>query len=236
MNEECLICKAPLEYLLEDTAMECAICHKKERSKTRCVNGHYVCSECHTAGIDSIFGVCLSETSRDPAAILNRMMKLPFCHMHGPEHHIMVGAALLAAYRNAGGGIDLQKALSEMKNRGQEVPGGVCGFWGACGAGISAGIFVSIVTGSTPLAGEAFGLSNRMTARSLEAIGAVGGPRCCKRDSYLSILSAVDFVKENLGVEMTRPEIVCSFSARNNQCLGARCPFSRANHPADTER
>lgn len=27
---------------------------------------------------------------------------------------------------------------------------GACGFWGACGAGISAGMFVSIVTGSTP--------------------------------------------------------------------------------------
>ena len=37
--EECLICKAPLEYLVRDEDMECAICHKKESSKTRCVNG-----------------------------------------------------------------------------------------------------------------------------------------------------------------------------------------------------
>ena len=36
MNEECLICKAPLEYLQEDVLMECAICHKQELSKTRC--------------------------------------------------------------------------------------------------------------------------------------------------------------------------------------------------------
>ena len=28
MKEECLICKAPLEYLNEDVLMECAICHK----------------------------------------------------------------------------------------------------------------------------------------------------------------------------------------------------------------
>ncbi|MFR3922746.1 MAG: hypothetical protein ACLTYN_13100 [Dysosmobacter welbionis] len=27
--EECLICKAPLEYLVRDEDMECAICHKK---------------------------------------------------------------------------------------------------------------------------------------------------------------------------------------------------------------
>ena len=105
MKEECLICNAPLEYLNEDILMECAICHKKELSKARCVNGHYVCNECHTNGIDSIFGVCLAETSKNPVEILNKMMNLPFCHMHGPEHHIMVGAALLTAYKNAGGDI-----------------------------------------------------------------------------------------------------------------------------------
>ena len=70
--EECLICKAPLEYLVRDEDMECAICHRKERSKTRCVNGHYVCSDCHTQGMDSIFGLCLSETSADPVAIVRR--------------------------------------------------------------------------------------------------------------------------------------------------------------------
>lgn len=226
MNEECVICKAPLEYLNEDIPMECALCHKQERSKTRCVNGHYVCNECHTRGIDSIFGLCLSENSKDPIEIINKMMALPFCHMHGPEHHIMVGAALLTAYKNAGGGIDLMKALSEIKSRGQQVPGGACGFWGACGAGISAGIFISVISGSTPLSGEPWGLSNRMTAKALEAIGAVGGPRCCKRDSFLSILAAVDFVKEHFSIEMEKPKIVCGHSAKNNQCLGARCPFS----------
>ena len=30
MKEECLICKAPLEYLETDELMECAICHKKD--------------------------------------------------------------------------------------------------------------------------------------------------------------------------------------------------------------
>lgn len=228
MKEECLICKAPLEYLTEDVEMECAICHKKELSKTRCINGHYVCNDCHTKGIDSIFGVCLAETSKDPVEILNKLMSLPFCHMHGPEHHIMVGAALLTAYRNAGGGIDLAAALTEVKNRGQRVPGGSCGFWGACGAGISSGMFISIISGSTPLSGEPFGLSNRMTAKSLDAIGTVGGPRCCKRDSYLSVLAAIDFVEEHFGVEMERSGVICTFSAGNKQCLGARCPFSKA--------
>lgn len=230
MKEECLICKAPLEYLEADVMMECAICHKKERSRTRCVNGHYVCNECHTKGMDTIIGLCLQETSKNPVEIIEKMMAQPFCHMHGPEHHVMVGAALLTAYHNAGGVLALESALSEMMNRGRAVPGGACGFWGACGAGISAGMFVSILSKSTPLAREPWGLSNQMTAKALDAIGQVGGPRCCKRDSFLSILAAIDFAKEHFGVEMTKPRIVCTHSAKNNQCLGSRCPFSKANH------
>ena len=82
-------------------------------------------------------------------------MAMPSCHMHGPEHHTMVGSALLAAYQNAGGNIDLKTALYEMQKRGKQVPGGACGFWGACGAGISAGMYISIALKSTPLAKEA---------------------------------------------------------------------------------
>lgn len=158
MKEECLICKAPLEYLQEDMEMECELCHKKEKSKTRCIHGHYVCNECHMQGIDSLVGLCMEETSKNPVVILNQMMRMPFCHMHGPEHHIMVGMALLTAYKNSGGELELKKALVEMNNRGRSVPGGACGFWGACGAGLSAGMFVSIITGSTPLGQENLGI------------------------------------------------------------------------------
>ena len=225
MTEECLICKAPLEYLTQDEMMECALCHRREPSKTRCVNGHYVCSDCHTQGMDSVYGLCLSESSRDPIAVLEKMMSMPFCHMHGPEHHVMVGAALLTAFRNAGGDIVLSEALREMLQRGKAVPGGVCGFWGACGAGISAGQFLAIATASTPLAKEPWGLSNRMTAKALESIGNHGGPRCCKRDSWLAVLAAVDFAAGHLGVSMEKSVPVCTYSGRNNQCIGKRCPF-----------
>ena len=69
-----------------------------------------------------------------------------------------------------------------------------------------------------------------MTSRSLGAIGETGGARCCKRNSFLAILQAVSFVKENLGIEMETGEIVCSYSPMNNQCIGKRCPFNRINH------
>lgn len=230
MAEECLICKAPIVYLEKDELMECAFCHKKEMSKTKCTNGHYVCDSCHTKGMDRIIGICLNHICKNPVEILQAMMAEDFCHMHGPEHHVMTGAALLTAYKNAGGEIDLEEALMEMMKRGKAVPGGVCGFWGACGAGISTGIAVSILSGSTPLAEKPWGLSNKMTAKSLEAIGTIGGPRCCKRDSYTALISAIDFVKENFGIQMEKSEIVCTHYQKNNQCIGKRCPFRKGEN------
>lgn len=225
MKDECIICGAPLKYFDNDIKMECAVCHKKENSKTMCSNMHYVCNECHTNGIDVIVGVCLAQTSKNPIYIIKKLMELPFCHMHGPEHHIMVGSALLTAYKNAGGDIDLKKALSEMQARGRKVPGGACGFWGACGAGISAGMFISIVTGSTPLKNKEWALSNKMTSEALGAIAALGGPRCCKRNSYTAIVKAVEFANVHLGVKMELSPIKCVHSSQNNQCIGQRCPF-----------
>ena len=228
-NEECLICGAPLEYLEQDALMECVLCHKQEPSTTRCLEGHYVCSDCHTAGMDSIMAMCMTETSKDPIAILEKMMSQSFCHMHGPEHHVLVGAALLTAYNNAVTDtmkVDLQSGLLEVMSRGKQVPGGACGYMGACGAAISTGIFMSVVTRNTPLSTETWQLCNLMTAKALEQVALNGGPRCCKRDSYLSILTAVDFVKEHLGVEMEKPEVKCSRSRINNQCIGKKCPFS----------
>lgn len=230
MKEECLICSAPLEYLDEDVLMECGICHAREVSKTRCVNGHYVCNECHTKGIDAIVGLCMNESSDNPSEIVRRMMDMPQCHMHGPEHHIMVGCALLTAYRNAGGDIDLYPDLREMVSRGKKVPGGACGFWGACGAAVSTGMFMSIITGANPLANEAWGYSNIMTSRSLQKIGEVGGPRCCKRNSYLAILSAIDYAEAVTGVRMRKEQIVCRHTHANNQCIGLRCPFHPENN------
>ena len=179
-------------------------------------------------GIEVIMEICQKTDSKNPVEIARRIMEDPYIYMHGPEHHVMVGAVLLTAYRNSGGDIDLKEALEEMKERGSQIPGGVCGFWGCCGAGVSTGIYMSIVTGATPLAGRSWGLANRTTAKALEAIGELGGPRCCKRDTFTAIRKAAEMTAKELGVEMDCPaEIVCTFSEENQQCLKKACPYHR---------
>lgn len=178
---------------------------------------------------DSVIVLCLAEQSNDPIEVLERLMSQSWCHMHGPEHHVLVGAALLTAYNNAlpdTARLDLKELLPEVINRGQQVPGGACGYMGACGASISTGIFMSVITRNTPFSTDTWRLCNLCTSQALEQVALNGGPRCCKRDSYLSILAAVDFVCKNLGVEMHRADITCSRSQINEQCIGKKCPFS----------
>lgn len=222
----CLICGTPLVHRTGHCEMECAICHGRFSANSECENGHYVCDRCHMSGAVTAASVCLASRSKDPAEILTMLMRMPGVHMHGPEHHVLVGSALLTAYRNAGGDLDLPSALEEMRVRGTQVPGGVCGLWGACGAAISCGIAYSIMTGSTPMSGGTWGRCNTLTARCLEAIGAVGGPRCCKRDGYTALAVASGYVGDTLGVRMDAAgRTVCRFHGSNPQCIGARCPF-----------
>lgn len=223
----CLVCGRPVVYYEKARQMECVMCHKMFESYAGCEEGHYVCDECHgRKGIEVIMDGCRKSSSRNPLSIMQELMEDPYIYMHGPEHHVMVGAALLTAYHNAGGDVEFEEALCEIRARGSEYPGGACGLWGCCGAAVGTGIFMSVITKATPLTGRSWGLSNKMTAKALDAIAGLGGPRCCKRNSFTAVREAVGLVREELGVEMELPEhILCDYSQENQQCLKKHCPY-----------
>jgi hypothetical protein len=223
----CLICGKPLVYNKTACDEKCVGCGSIVTSNIKCENGHFVCDSCHgSKGLPVIYYHCCNTDKRDPYAIACEIMQNPAIHMHGPEHHVLIGSALLAAYHNNGGVIDLSEALNIMRQRGSQVPGGICGLWGNCGAGVSAGIFMSIITGSTPLSVKGWRLSNLLTAECLKHIAESGGPRCCKRDGFIAIQTAVSFVSEHMEIKMELSDkLKCTFSRRNKECLKKYCKF-----------
>lgn len=226
-RNDCLLCGMPLKYWQTPRIMHCVICGKAFEAEVSCERGHYVCDACHSGKAETlIMAVCNHTTLKDPIAIMQQCMDQPCVHMHGPEHHFLTGAALLAAYAGCGGAVDLERMLPELLRRSKQVPGGACGAWGCCGAAISAGIFLSLVTGNTPLSSDSWGTSMALTAKVLERIAAIGGPRCCKRDSFVAAQTAAEYVKEHLGISMEVPEqIVCRYFPNNAQCKKELCPF-----------
>ena len=227
MSDFCILCKAPLKYLDSPKVMRCEICGKSFEGHAVCENGHYVCDACHASPAEGVVrSVVLNSSSKDPVDIADEIMASSFVHMHGPEHHFIVGASLLCAFCNTYGEVDLENALNAVISRGKKVPGGFCGMAGCCGAAVSAGIFLSVILKATPMSKEEWALSNRMTSRCLEAVSRLGGPRCCKRDSYTTILAAAEFLREELGKPLgVSDEILCSHFGENAECLKVECPY-----------
>ncbi len=166
------------------------------------------------------------EISKNPIQIVKKIMHQPFINLHGPEHHFLDGAAFLVAYKNTGGEIDLESALEELKSRTIKMPGAMCGLWGICGSTTSIGAALSIIHSTGPLSGDKFYKDHmEYTSGVIQEMSKIGGPRCCKRNAFLSIDSAVKFVKNNYGILMEIEDITCEFTGWNLQCIHTKCPF-----------
>ena len=162
----------------------------------------------------------------DPVHIAHEIMRRDYINMHGPEHHFLDGAAFLAAYRNGGGEIDLDKALDELAKRTVKMPGAMCGQWGICGSAASVGAALAVIHGTGPLSTDEFYKDNmRLTSAVIAKMGEIGGARCCKRNAYLSLSISAAFVREKYGIPMETAPIVCDDFSRNRQCIGSCCPF-----------
>ncbi len=173
-----------------------------------------------------IIEACLLEKSENPIEIFCNIAQMDFVRIHGPEHHVLDGAALLTAFSNAGGKIDLQNSLSELMRRGLQMPGATCGMWGVCGAVSSMGAALSIIDGTGPLSSDAsWGKHMEFTSEALYSLSQAGGPRCCKRDAFLSFQKAIQYVNKNYDIELQNKKIECCFSEKNEQCIKERCPL-----------
>lgn len=232
----CLVCGKDLVYEGTARPLRCVYCNREFRSNVACEEGHYVCDGCHSAPANQVIRqFCIESDSRDPVRMAITLMRHPSVRMHGPEHHFLVPAVLVSAYYNLiGKGEEKAERIAEAEARSAHVLGGFCGTHGSCGAAIGAGLFVSIVTDTTPLSRETWRLSNLVTSRALAIIAEHGGPRCCKRTSLLAILEAARFAEEHLGVRFeAAAEPVCEFSPMNKECIGKGCPFHKVRSDAE---
>jgi len=224
----CLICGSSLVYLTGEELMECVFCGKQKPSNARCEKGHFICDACHAeSAVNIIRNICLNSSEKDPIVLARHIMCHDSVKMHGPEHHFLVPAVMLAAYYNTKGeGHLVKKKILQAEARSKNILGGFCGFYGSCGAAIGTGIFISLITDATPLSVEEWKLANLSTALSLKVIAESGGPRCCKRDTFIAIRESVAFIREYFAMEMTCTEDpVCTFYPNNKECKFENCVF-----------
>lgn len=229
-NQGCMICGKELIYFDSEINTKCSICGQNFKTNVICEDKHYVCDNCHSKdALDVILDYCSKSTIKNPLELAMLLMKDSKINLHGPEHHFLVPAALITVYSNLFEDEDLKlKRLKIAKDRASSVPGGLCGFYGSCGAGIGCGIFASVISEATPLTSDSWGFSNRMTGFVLYSLGEIGGPRCCKRNTWYSIIKASEFLYKEKGqklfdFENARP--VCTYKNKNKECIKINCPF-----------
>ena len=226
-TDKCFFCEEKL--IFSTYSQTCIYCNKSEEVDLVCPDNHFICDSCklkHTW--DLIDDYCISAATTDPVSMAEVLMKSPGFLMHCPDHHYLVPAVLLASYcKKTKKTKKLEGWLKIARNRAEKVPGAFCGTHGSCGAAVGTGIFMSTVLGATPLSSIEWNLCNSVVGKSLLSMASYGGPRCCKRVTYLSLQETGTFVKERLSVQLSVPEeIECKFYLRNEgQCLKNKCPF-----------
>ena len=225
----CLVCGAELTHAATVSRDPCVLCARICETSVRCQHGHTICDGCEALpALDLIERVCAESTCTDPVALARQLMHHSALKLHGPEHHFLVPAVLLACVTQAEGGEagELRTRLGEARRRAEQVPGESCSSHGSCGAAVGVGIFASVLLGATPLSKEEWGLANLFTAGALSAIAELGGPQCCKRCTTVALIQARDMVADTLGIELPNStDPLCEWHEQNRQCLHADCPF-----------
>jgi len=225
-KNDCLICGAKLEYRPESISAKCVYCDKTFMTQVVCQNDHFICDACHSSDAnDIIFTTCIESKETNPFKLANQLFLHPSVKMHGPEHHFLVPAVLLACYHNKRNE-DKSKNMQLARQRSADVPGGSCGYHGVCGAAIGTGMFFSLITNTSPLSQDSWGFCNKTTADTLNRIACYSGPRCCKRDSFIALQNATSILKEKFHMELEVPDkIKCRFHPFNHECLKEKCEF-----------
>lgn len=160
------------------------------------------------------------------------IMEHPQFPMHDYSHHYLVPAAILTSFRKKQRGAvgQFKEELGTIKKRAKKILPAFCGLYGSCGAAIGVGLFFSVITKTTPLSKETWSLCNSATAESLKKMADIGGPRCCKRNTFLAIKHGTQIVLDEFGCDLFCPEETeCSFSQYNLECLKEDCPFYKEN-------
>jgi len=224
----CILCGEELHQIdkLEDRI--CDFCGQVKTIPVVCDNSHCICSECmEKTPEEFVIDRCLKYKGISPLNLRVEIMNSPVIRMHGAEHHLIVPAVLTTCLHNYHKSEEsLNAKLNAIERRAKEETPRVCSFdINTCGAAIGLGVFLSTYLNRELVDEDEWTLSNQITAQALKKIAEAGAPRCCKRDTYLSIQSAIEFLKEHFAVELPYAEAKCTFSLRNRTCKHEECQF-----------
>ncbi len=222
----CMICGAELHYLEREEQRRCSYCQQQLPANAVCEQGHFVCDNCHSVdALQVIERLALASTETDLLNLFEEMRSHPSIPANGPEYHALVPAVILAAYRNSGGQLADDDLIVGLQ-RGSQLAGGSCAFWGVCGAAAGVGIAFSLILKANPLDGPARQAVQHASQQVLAKISALSLARCCRRDCWLALKEAAKLSNAVLPIALKADAVfACDQTAINRECAGSLCPW-----------
>jgi len=225
-QHNCMVCSSELVYKATLEEAMCYYCGNISVQSVTCKEGHYVCDACHSKeALAVIEHICATSKERDMLKLFAQIREHPSIPKHGPEHHAMVPAIIVTAYKNSGGKLP-ENALKTAILRGSSIMGGACGFLGICGAASGVGIGFAIVLESSPVAKKARSAAQKVTYAVLGKIAEYEAARCCHREVWTALNIASSLSETFLHVKLlAQTEVKCDQKKFNQYCYGKECPI-----------
>ena len=222
----CMVCGEGLVYSQVSQENRCYYCGKTVQTSVTCKENHFVCDTCHAKeALEVIEHICAHSNETDMLALYETIRKHPSVPKHGPEHHAMVPAIIVTAFKNSGGSV-AQDALHVALTRGASVMGGACGFLGVCGAASGVGIGFAVCLGASPVKAQSRQLAQQATHAVLGEIATYEAARCCNREVWTALTIAAKLSKTFLHVKLEAAALSkCDQKKFNQYCYGKQCPI-----------
>ncbi len=225
-QHNCMVCSKELVYKATLDEATCYYCGSVSHQSVTCKEGHYVCDACHAKeALEVIEHICRASKERDMLKLFKQIREHPSIPKHGPEHHAMVPAIIVTAYKNSGGKLP-ENALKTAILRGSSIMGGACGFLGICGAASGVGIGFAIVLEASPVAKKERSAAQKVTYAVLGKIAEYEAARCCHREVWTALNIASSLSETFLHVKLlAQMEVKCDQKKFNQYCYGKECPI-----------
>ncbi len=224
---DCMRCSKPLVYLDKEETRTCTYCGQIGPANAVCESGHFVCNKCHSRDAAEIVRqICLHTDQTKMIELLDTIRSHPAFPLHGPEHHFTVPALIVSVYRNMGGKVSDADIVCAI-DRGRSVPGGVCAFWGACGAALGVGIAFGIILQSNPLKPGTRQKIQQAVGKIISEIADIKAARCCRRESYTALIAAARLSEQILSISLEAGAVPeCRQQDINRECIRRACPYA----------
>lgn len=228
-TEGCLICKEDLIYEKQNTLKTCFICSKDFSANVMCKNGHFICDTCHSEGSLAYIKNLLMKTGiTDLINLMNLVRALPKFNIHGPEHHSSIAGVIATVYKNSGGNLSNEDILTAIE-RGATIPGGVCAYWGSCGAVLGAGAAFSVILESSPLKPKQRQMIQKMVSELSPVTSNLRAARCCQREVWLTLQKVSELSKTYLDIALqAEGKVICHQMNDNKECIYNACPYYKS--------